>query len=682
MKNSQQLREELLSIDRRPYPAYKSLKGEYRFPGFILSIDHVQGDPFAAPSHLHVRLEHAVCAFPPEYYAAEPARTALEDYLLRRFREEVRQYSFRAHGSGKSGLISVSAGGQEILKRSSLEITNREIIARFHVGFPANGRTINAGELEKILFDFLPRSVPRAFLFKYQNAEKLREQIFLMEDQAFLQHYLKQNGYAAFVKDGSVLPRESGISDLPMKGAVPFRSPDSLRVEITLPHKGRISGMALRRGVTLIVGGGYHGKSTLLDALQMSVYPHIAGDGREYIATDATAVKLRSEDGRFVRDVDVSMFIRGLPNGKDTTNFSTQDASGSTSQAAGIIEAIEAGSKTFLMDEDTSATNFMVRDAFMQRVIAREKEPITPFLERARDLYEKAGISTILVAGSSGAFFHIADTVIQMDSYVPVDITARAKALCPEYPLYSGTPQPLSSMSDRQSEAFRQPTPGPEFSRQPLEASSRSSKREFPQNLHPKLYAQPSNNARSAFGIPESDRPACDDVFSIKSEAAGLPRETTRVPRSESVLQQKGAPLNPGTPSAFVLPSNKRIMSKEGTVHIQKNYYGRSTGRPEPLKIRVNGTDGFSLGRQDVDLRYVEQITDAEQMEALAQLLKYTVEKLVDGRRTVKDCADTLWQMLSARGFAALSEYGETQAGLALPRYQEILSCLNRYRRD
>ncbi|MGX8703134.1 MAG: ABC-ATPase domain-containing protein, partial [bacterium] len=439
MQTNQQLRDTLQSIDRRPYPAYKSLKGEYRFPGFILNIDHVQGDPFAAPSHLHVRLDHSVCGFPSEYYTAEPARTALEDYLLRRFRDEVRQYSFRAHGSGKSGLISVSACGQEMIKRSSLEITHREIIARFHVGFPANGRTINAGELEKILFDFLPRAVPHAFLYKYQDTAKLREQIFLMEDQFYLRKYLEQNGYVAFVKDGSVLPRESGISDRPMANAVSFVSPPSLCVKINLPHKGKITGMGIKRGITLIVGGGYHGKSTLLDALQMAVYPHIAGDGREYIATDATAMKLRSEDGRFVRDIDVSMFISGLPNGKATNSFSTQDASGSTSQAAGIIEAIEAGSKTFLMDEDTSATNFMVRDAFMQRVIAREKEPITPFLERARDLFEKAGISTILVAGSSGAFFHIADTIIQMDSYVPVDITAKAKALCPEYPLYSGS---------------------------------------------------------------------------------------------------------------------------------------------------------------------------------------------------------------------------------------------------
>ena len=197
--------------------------------------------------------------------------------------------------------------------------------------------------------------------------------------------------------------------------------------------------MGIPKGITLIVGGGYHGKSTLLNALELGVYNHIQGDGREYVITDSTAQKLRSEDGRFIKDVDISLFINDLPNKKDTSCFSTEDASGSTSQAAGIVEGIEAGSHVFLLDEDTSATNFMVRDAFMQRVISREKEPITPFLERARDLYEKAGISTILVAGSSGAFFHIADTVIQMDNYRPVDITDKARKLCGDYPLNEST---------------------------------------------------------------------------------------------------------------------------------------------------------------------------------------------------------------------------------------------------
>ena len=355
--------------------------------------------------------------------------------MTRRFAEQIDHYTFRAKGSGKSGLISVSHCGQEVLSRTACEIDEKGITARFFIGFPANGRTINSTELEKILFDFLPVCVKKAYFYSSQNKQQLLAWIHTALDQDYIRQELRRRNLAAFVADGAILPRESGVSSRPMKDSIPFTSPDSLRISMDLPYKGKITGMGIPRGITLIVGGGYHGKSTLLNALELGVYNHIPGDGREYVLTDDTAVKLRSEDGRFIKDIDISLFINDLPNKKDTHCFSTLDASGSTSQAAGIVESIEAGSRLFLLDEDTSATNFMVRDAFMQRVILREKEPITPFLERARDLYEKAGISTVLVAGSSGAFFHIADTIIQMDNYVPRDITETAKALCSQYPL-------------------------------------------------------------------------------------------------------------------------------------------------------------------------------------------------------------------------------------------------------
>ena len=354
-----------------------------------------------------------------------------------------------------------------------------------------------------------------------------------------------------------------------MKNSVPFVSPESLRVSMELPHRGTITGMGIPCGITLIVGGGYHGKSTLLNALELGIYDHISGDGREYVITDPSAQKLRSEDGRFIKDVDISLFINDLPNKKDTLCFSTEDASGSTSQAAGIVESMEAGSKVFLLDEDTSATNFMVRDSFMQRVICREKEPITPFLERARDLYEKAGISTILVAGSSGAFFHIADTVIQMDNYHPVDITAVTKKLCQEYPL-----------SDIEAPAFR-------------------------------------------------------------------------------------------------FPESHRIMTR---AKVTSSRHSRP-GQPERLKTKVHGKDGFSLGKTEVDLRYVEQLIDSEQTASLALLLKYACEHLIDGKRTLPEIITYLDTQLKSQGLSFFSEGSYIPCGYAMPRIQEIYSCFNRYRR-
>ena len=456
MKNSEELRQQLRSINRKSYPAYKGLKGLYHFGNYILSIDHVQGDPFASPSHVSIQISHRDAGFPVEYYKDTLTGTTLCDYLTRQFEKQVSQYSFRAKGSGKSGLLTVSHCGQEILSRTACEITEKGITARFFVGFPANGRTINATELEKILFDFLPVCIQKSFFYSSLNAKELQNYIELAEDQEFIRQTLPAKNLCAFIADGSILPRESGISSRPMKASVPFTSPDSLRISINLPHKGKITGMGIPKGITLIVGGGYHGKSTLLNALELGVYNHIPGDGREYVITDATAVKLRSEDGRFIKDVDISMFINDLPNKKDTRCFSTLDASGSTSQAAGIAESMEAGSHLFLLDEDTSATNFMVRDAFMQQVIQREKEPITPFLERAEDLCKKAGISTILVAGSSGALFHIADTIIQMDNYVPKDITASVKKLCSQYPLPAVSVTDFPSFINALNQAFSQ----------------------------------------------------------------------------------------------------------------------------------------------------------------------------------------------------------------------------------
>lgn len=578
MKNSEELRQQLRSINRKSYPAYKGLKGLYHFGNYILSIDHVQGDPFASPSHISIQISHRDAGFPVEYYKDTLTGTTLCDYLTRQFEKQVSQYSFRAKGSGKSGLLTVSHCGQEILSRTACEITEKGITARFFVGFPANGRTINATELEKILFDFLPVCIQKSFFYSSLNAKELQNYIELAEDQEFIRQTLPAKNLCAFIADGSIIPRESGISSRPMKASVPFTSPDSLRISINLPHKGKITGMGIPKGITLIVGGGYHGKSTLLNALELGVYNHIPGDGREYVITDATAVKLRSEDGRFIKDVDISMFINDLPNKKDTRCFSTLDASGSTSQAAGIVESMEAGSHLFLLDEDTSATNFMVRDAFMQQVIQREKEPITPFLERAEDLYKKAGISTILVAGSSGAFFHIADTIIQMDNYVPKDITASVKKLCSQYPL------PAVSVTD------------------------------------------------------------------------------------------------------FQLPHSHRIMSRpaESSKHLRHNSRGNHSdsgaAKPERLKTRISGTDGFSLGRQEIDLRYTEQLIDAEQTAALGLLLKYAVEHLADGRRTLPEIVQFLWKNLSLHGLSFFTENQKISCGYATPRIQEIYACLNRYR--
>lgn len=429
MKSSVELKNELFKIDGKGYKAYKVLEGKYDFKKYVLSIDHVQGDPFASPSRVRIIIDNKIAQIPEELFDNKNKEIAVCDFLTRLFSKNIKNQSEKIFGSGKSGLIEISRCPQEILERTAIIRNKNFFEARFYVGFPARGRSVLARELEKIIFNIIPNIVENTFIYKNINKLNLINRVELIEDQFYIRKNLKEKGLVAFVANESILPRESGVSARPLRNGKKFISPQVLEVEFDTPNRGKIKGMGIPKGITLIIGGGYHGKSTLLRALELGIYNHIEGDGREFVITDESALKVRAEDGRAITSTDISLFINNLPNGKDTIKFNTENASGSTSQAANIIEAIESKSKVLLIDEDTSATNFMIRDDIMQQLVVKEKEPITPFIDVAKSLYKQLGISTILVAGSCGDFFDIADLVIQMDSYEPYEVTAKAKEL-------------------------------------------------------------------------------------------------------------------------------------------------------------------------------------------------------------------------------------------------------------
>ena len=435
MKNKEDLKKELIKIDHKSYGMYKTLGNSYSFGNYILHIDHVQGDPFASPSRLRFEVKKERHGFPEEYYKEKHRRFALEDQVLRRFLYQLRQMDKGFMGSGKSGRITICPANQTVQERIAVIFSKEQMELRFEMGFPARGRTIMAKEMQKLVFEILPQLAENTLFYRNwdtKNKEHLKQAIFLADDQKALREELKKRKLTAFVADGAVLPRESGISDRPMRGAVPFSSPESMKIELELPHKGRIAGMGIPEGITVIVGGGYHGKSTLLKALEQGVYDHIAGDGREYVVADNSGMKIRAEDGRSVLHTDISMFINHLPAGQDTSDFSSENASGSTSQAANLIEAVESGAGLLLLDEDTSATNFMIRDKVMARLVADEKEPITTLLRHIRGIYKILGISFIIVVGSSGDYLSVADFVLQMDHYKVKDVTREAKTICEE----------------------------------------------------------------------------------------------------------------------------------------------------------------------------------------------------------------------------------------------------------
>ncbi|MDT8358028.1 MAG: ABC-ATPase domain-containing protein [Methanomicrobiaceae archaeon] len=425
----------LARLDGHGYKAYRDIEGAYTFPGFRLIIDHVQGDPFAAPSRMRVRVPLGEAGFPEEALAGSSRRIALRDFLTREFALAADRIATGRRGSGGSGVIAIDRPGQEILERTSLLINGPDFEARFVMGLPARGRRIDGKAAAAMLRDELPEIVGESLYFHSPQRHRLIRHLEVNEDADALRGKLAELGCIGFVADGSVLPRLSGVDDRPMKGkgVIPFSSPPSSRITTTLPNCGEVTGMGIRSGVTLIAGGGYHGKSTLLSALEYGIYNHVPGDGREYVVTLPRTVKVRAEDGRRIERVDISPFIGTLPFGRGTRDFSTDDASGSTSQAAGIMEALEVGADALLIDEDTSATNFMIRDHRMQELIARDREPITPFIDKVRQLYTDLGVSSVIVMGGSGDYFDATDAVICMEEYRPQDCTAKARAIAEKY---------------------------------------------------------------------------------------------------------------------------------------------------------------------------------------------------------------------------------------------------------
>ncbi len=428
----QRLQATLDRIDRKGYGAYKDLQGSYDLESFTLFIDKVQRDPFAPPSLIRVRTGEN--RFDPSLFENPVRRVAFEDFLTRSVERALRRAVEGNRGSGGSGRIEIQRTSQVVLPRTSIVVEPEFVEARMAVGLPARGRTVDARAARTMLLEELPRVVREALTPTGVDAEAARAHVEAVEDADYLRNRLSELGLVAFVAEGAVLPRESGASDRPLRdGAVPFRSPEEFRVAVELPNGGSVSGMGIPEGVTLVAGGGFHGKSTLLSALSWGVYDHVPGDGRELVVSRADAVKIRAEDGRSVAGVDISGMIGDLPGGRSTQNFSTTNASGSTSQAANIAEALEIGTSLLLVDEDTSATNFMIRDERMRELVRRE--PISPFIDLVRPLYESLGVSTIVVVGGVGDYLDVADRVILMEDYEPGDATGRAEEVRERFPI-------------------------------------------------------------------------------------------------------------------------------------------------------------------------------------------------------------------------------------------------------
>ena len=474
-----ELTSHLHAIDGRSYAAYKAIVGRYRSPlGWVLYIDRIQPDPYAPPTAIRVVLPLALTGadarltgFTPRltgadtrptgtnetlteanetltdaaaHLTASPTRAvALRDYLARTLRELL-----------KGQAISIAPAGQEILERSSVNLHETwqddfstpafntpgpYLELRLRWSLPAFGREIAGRQAARNLNLDLARAVAGLDLRESELGAEAWKHCQVAEDHAALQEILVERGWVAFLADGANLARRSGVSQLPLEGGVPLTAPETLAQTVQLPHAGAVRGTAIPAGVTVIAGGGYHGKSTLLNAIARGIYPHIPGDGRELVATVPEAMAVRAADGRAVTGVDLRPFISHLPGrDADPAQFTTANASGSTSQAASIMESLELWGQpaqaALLLDEDTCATNLLIRDQRMRALVSSEREPITPLVDRIRALHRERGISTLIVMGGSGDYLDVADQVLIMDSYRLVDATAQARQVCASQP--------------------------------------------------------------------------------------------------------------------------------------------------------------------------------------------------------------------------------------------------------
>ncbi len=413
----------LKRIDGRRYGAYKELLGARSvIRGIRIEVVKVQGDPYARPSV--ARLEARIDA--PEWALCEPV--ALADWLYRRFHRALARLRARM-GEGHSGFLGVPEPGPVMIRRSGLEVKGDRVVARAWVGLPSRRRRVLADAAEELLLRRLPEALRRALEWRRDEAE-LRRHVDAWVEQEYIRSKLPGLGLVSFVGDGSVLPRKHGGSQEPLEGAVPFESPPSMRVEIDLPTGRTVSGMGVPRGVTVIAGQAFHGKTTLLEAIAAGVYNHVPGDGRELVVTVRNAVVVWSEEGRFVSSVDVSPFIHDLPGGARTEEFTTSDASGATSAAASIQEAVEAGSQLILMDEDTVATNILYLDERAAKLTTRRT--VTTIAELA-DSMKEHGLSLIIVSSGSLPLLAAADKVIVMEDYKPRDATDEARRLAEQH---------------------------------------------------------------------------------------------------------------------------------------------------------------------------------------------------------------------------------------------------------
>ncbi len=419
-----------LSLDGSGYKEYKKLYNyEVDHGIYKIRFTRIQGDPFAPPSIIEATAELDNLPEPVQSLLKDQRNTVpVTDYLTRKLHTILAEESSHC-GTGNSCLLGIPRPSPRILYRSSVTLEGKLLKTRFYIGLPALGRRIAGVKAARMLGKVIPRILDR-YTDSMRREELVERHVRIYAIQEYIRGWLAENGYLSFIGEGSVIPRESSFSEKPLPQAVPFKPPGGLEGRICGDY-GCFRGMLLPEGVNIIVGGAFHGKTTLLKGILEGVYDHVEGDGRELVVSRADTFMVEAEEGRIVSCVDISRMISYLPGGGSVECFSTLDASGSTSMAASISEALEAGVRHILFDEDTSATNLLYRDERMEELIP--EDPITPLSRSIRVFTDLHNVSFTAIATASSAFLDLADTVVKMKEYKPYSLKTPSENMTPRF---------------------------------------------------------------------------------------------------------------------------------------------------------------------------------------------------------------------------------------------------------
>jgi predicted ABC-class ATPase len=432
MKDRKEFYNLLAEIDGKPFSEYERLIGDFDFARYVIKCSKIEMARDGENPVFNIRVPQSIAELPGHLYDSPVRRTALEDYLTRNLCAVTGRIArFNESGWARRNII-IAEPGQKILPRTSVAVTKEYIDARIRIALPykvyVSGERLVDGEMaRKVFFEDLPEIVSSSIFCCNLDLGAAEEFVNGMEDADRVRQTLATLGLVGFVGEGSLLAREQGSDEPDLSHIAPFEVADDARTEIDVPNAGKIAGLGIPAGLTVVLGDAANGRKDFMSALAAGVFNHIPGDGRETVITVSDAVQVAVDRDRVVQEVNITPFLTESENG-NPASYSTRSADSFISQAAATIEALEVGARVLIVDENTSASAFLTTDARVAGLLGAT--PRASLAQRARQMVDELGISLVIGGENLVAeYIPIADTVLKVEDFQVTNITEEAKAL-------------------------------------------------------------------------------------------------------------------------------------------------------------------------------------------------------------------------------------------------------------